>query len=145
MIYFKPLLVLLFTQSRNDGAGAAIFGGTLLSVFYLVIAVIVFASYWKLFEKAGKPGWAGIVPIYNIVVMLEIIGKPIWWLVMLLIPCANIVFFFMINIELAKRFGKDTLYGVLMTLFGVIMYPILAFGDAVYTPPPPEGTSITTV
>lgn len=101
-------------------------------IIYLAIIVVGIVSMWKLYEKAGKPGWAAIVPIYNLVVLLEIINKPIWWIVLFFIPIVNIVAIFLIYIELAKVFGKDTLYGILMVFFGIIMIPMLAFGDAQY-------------
>jgi hypothetical protein len=67
----------------------AIFGASLLIV-YLVIIVVMIASNWKIHEKAGKPGWTAIVPIYNTVVLLELTGKPIWWIALLLIPFVNL-------------------------------------------------------
>ena len=68
----------------------------------------------------------------NANVLLEIINKPIWWIVLFFIPIANIIVLFLIYIELAKSFGKDTMYGVLMVFFGIVMIPMLAFGDAQY-------------
>jgi uncharacterized membrane protein YoaK (UPF0700 family) len=101
-------------------------------IIYLAILVAIIAGFWKVFEKAGQPGWAAIVPIYNVIVMLQIAGKPIWWIVLFFIPLVNLVIAFIVNIEIAKRFGKDALFGVLLTLFGFIFYPILGFGDASY-------------
>ncbi len=101
-------------------------------IVYLAIIIVGIVSMWKLYEKAGKPGWAAIVPIYNLIVLLEIINKPTWWIVLFFIPIANIVAIFLIYIELAKVFGKDTMYGVLMVFFGIVMIPMLAFGDAQY-------------
>ena len=59
-------------------------------------------ALWKLFEKAGKPGWAAIIPIYNVVVILEMVGKPVWWIVLFIVPIANFVVAFLIAVELAK-------------------------------------------
>ena len=73
---------------------------------YLIVILAVVAAMWKIFEKAGKPGWAAIVPIYNIVILLEIIGKPVWWIVLMLIPFVNLIVGIMLYIELAKSFGK---------------------------------------
>ncbi len=101
----------------------------------LILIVIDVVGMWKIFTKAGKPGWAAIIPIYNYIVLMEIIGKPLWWVIMLLLPCVNLVFGILVYIELAKCFGKDAFYGVLLFLFRTIMIPVLGFSDAQYTPP----------
>jgi hypothetical protein len=101
---------------------------------------VMFAGLWKVFEKMGKPGWVGIVPIYNIYILLEILGKPIWWLALCVVPCTAPVGAVMVGIEVAKSFGKDTLFGVGLGLLGPIFYPILGFGKAQFqgaAPPPP--------
>jgi len=51
-------------------------------IFFIAIAVIMIASFWKIFEKAGEAGWQAIIPIYNIYVLLKIVGKPGWWLIL---------------------------------------------------------------
>lgn len=104
----------------------------IISLFGLAISVLWFASVWKVFVKAGRPGWAAIVPIYNLVVMLEIAGKPIWWIVLFLVPFVNIVIFFIMYIALAERFGKDAGFGIGLALLWFIFFPILGFGDAQY-------------
>lgn len=104
-------------------------------LFGLGIYLLMGISYWKIFEKADKPGWAGFVPIYNTIVLLEIIGRPVWWIVLLLIPCVNFIYLFIINIDLAKSFGKDTGFGVGLTLLSIIFFPMLGFGSAEYQGP----------
>lgn len=105
-------------------------------LIYIAIIVALIASIWKVFEKAGKPGWAAIVPIYNIIVMLEIVGKPIWWIILLFIPIANIIVALIIQMEMAERFGKTKGWGVIfLFLLGFIGYPMLGFGDAEYSAP----------
>ena len=89
----------------------------------------------KLFEKAGKPGWAAIVPIYNFIVLLEIIGKPVWWFILVLIPIVNIIVLIMIWHQLSLSFGKDVLFTLGLIFLGFIFYPILAFGSAQYVGP----------
>jgi len=106
--------------------------GTLI---YLVIVIGVIAGMWKVFTKAGKPGWACIVPIYNLIVLLEIAGRPIWWIVLMLIPFVNFVVFILIGIDVAKAFGKGTGFGLGLAFLGFIFYPILGFGDATYSKP----------
>ena len=121
----------------DPGSAAAAGGmGIGMSLVYLVILVVVVVSFWKIFTKAGKPGWAAIVPIYNIIVLLEIVGRPIWWIVLFLIPCVNIVAGALVSIDLGKCFGKSTGYSIgLLFILGIIGYPMLAFGPDQYTPP----------
>ena len=108
--------------------GIGIVGG----IVYLGIIILIIAAYWKVYEKAGQPGWAAIVPIYNIYILLKIAGKPGWWLLLMLIPIANIVVAIIVNLEIAKRFGKSDGFGIGLTFISIVFYPILGFGDAVY-------------
>jgi hypothetical protein len=103
-------------------------------IIILVIIVFQIAAWWKMFEKAGKPGWAAIIPIYNIVVLIQIAGKPVWWIILCLIPIVNIIVLLLISIGVAKNFGKGTLFGLGLFLLGFIFYPILGFGDDQYQP-----------
>lgn len=96
-------------------------------VISLIVGILVIVSLWMIFKKAGKPGWASIVPIYNIIVLIQIAGLPLWYLVLLIIPFANIYAIFKIYIELAHKFGKSTGFGVLTVFFSEICLPILAF------------------
>lgn len=116
------------------GGAGGIFGGMTV-LFYLAVWVFSAIALWKLFTKAGKPGWAGFIPIYNLIVLLEIVGRPLWWVVLFFIPIANLVVAFLVNIDLAKSFGRDAVFGVLMTLLPIIFIPILAFGSATYRGP----------
>jgi hypothetical protein len=120
-------------QIEPSGGIMAIFAGMWL--VFLAIWVFYIICQWKIFAKAGKPGWAAIVPIYNIIVLLEIIGRPLWWIVLLLIPCVNIVIMFIIMIDLAKSFGQSAGFGVGLALLGVIFMPLLAFGNYSYVGP----------
>ena len=98
----------------------------------LVVIIAIVAGFWKVFTKAGKPSWAAIVPIYNIVVLLEIAGKPLWWIVLFLIPVVNIVMGIIVSIAVARNFGKSDAFGIGLGLLGPIFYPILGFGSAEY-------------
>lgn len=89
----------------------------------------------KLYAKAGQPGWAAIVPIYNTYVMLKIVGRPGWWLALMLIPIVNIVLVIIMFVDLAKAFGKGGGFAVLLILLPLVGMPILAFGSAVYRGP----------
>ena len=115
----------------DTGAEAAA-GGGLIMVIYLAVIVLVIASMWKTFVKAGQPGWAAIVPIYNVIVLLQIVGKPTWWVILFFVPIANIVISFIVMIEFAKVFGKGAGFGVGLALLGFIFLPILGFGSAEY-------------
>ena len=99
---------------------------------YIGVIVLVIVSIWKIFEKAGKPGWAAIVPIYNVIVLLEIVKKPTWWIVLMLIPLVNIVVAIIVYVELAKAFGKSAGFGIGMIFLSFIFLPLLAFGDDQY-------------
>ena len=102
-------------------------------IIYLAIAVFEIIAMWKLYTKAGKPGWASIIPIYNIIVLLDIV-KMDWWhvLIMLFIPFAAVVYGIIINYKTAIVFGKSSGFGVLSVFFSAITIPILAFGSAEY-------------
>ena len=109
--------------------------GAVVVVIYLAVIIVSLAGMWKVFAKAGKPGWGAIVPIYNIVLLLEIVGKPIWWLLLLFIPCVGIVVSVILFIELAKCFGKGAGFGLGLALLSPIFFPLLGFGDAKYRGP----------
>lgn len=106
--------------------------GAILGLIWLAIVVLVVVSWWKIFTKAGQPGWAAIIPIYNVYVWLQIIGKPWWWLLLLLIPVVGLVIWILMLVELAKVFGKGVGFAIGMLLLGIVFFPILAFGDAQY-------------
>lgn len=117
---------------------------TMWGVVYVAIIVIVIASMWKIFTKAGKPGWASIIPVYNLYVFLQIIGRPGWWLLLYFIPFVNFVISLINAMDLAKAFGKSSGYGIVMLwLFAIIGYPALAFGKSTYTKAPAKPSTPT--
>jgi hypothetical protein len=123
----------LFGQKRhNHQKNMRALIGLLFVAFELAIIVAIIAGFWKVFVKAGKPGWAAIVPIYNVIVLLEIAGKPLWWVILFFIPIVNIIMAVLVCIAVAKNFGKSDLFGVGLGLLGFIFFPILGFGDAQY-------------
>jgi hypothetical protein len=125
----QTLCSLVIAQSNsNQGPG-------IISLLVeLAIIIIVFAGMWKVFVKAGKPGWAAIIPIYNLIVLLEIADKPLWWIILCIIPFVNLVAIVLIAIAVAANFGKSTLYGVGLAFLPFVFYPLLGFGDDVYQP-----------
>lgn len=96
----------------------------------LALIVFMIASIWKVFTKAGEPGWACLIPIYNIIVLLKVAGKPVWWFILMIIPFVNLIIALLVSIGVAKNFGKGGGFGVGLCLLGFIFYPILGFGDA---------------
>lgn len=102
------------------------------SLISLAILVVIIAGIWKVFEKAGHPGWAAIVPLYNVYILLQIAGKPAWWLVLFIIPVVNFIVAIIVALAIAERFGKTPAYGIGLALLGFIFYPLLGFGDAQY-------------
>ena len=118
-----------------EGSGVAAGIGAVGIIIYLAIIVLYIVGMWKVFEKAGKPGWAAIIPIYNLIVLLEIVGKPMIWVLWLLIPCVNFVFLiWLINLT-SKSFGKSEGFTVGLVILPFIFWPILGFGDAKYLGP----------
>jgi len=108
---------------------------TFAFLFCAAFVVLMVASLWIIFSKAGKPGWAAIVPIYNVIVKLEIAGRPVWWILLMFIPLVNIAVWIVICIDLAKAFGKQTGYGIGLALLPFIFHPMLAFGSSTYHGP----------
>lgn len=125
--------------SVNYTTTTATDGGT-ASVMLLVWLAVFIVVMWRLFTKAGRPGWASLIPFYNVYVMLKMVGRPDWWLLLFFIPMVNLVVSVILSIDLAKSFGKDAVFGVLgLFFFGFIGYPILAFGSSKYVGPSADG------
>jgi len=101
-------------------------------LIFLLIVIFIIYSLWRVFEKASQPGWACLIPIYNIYIMLKIGNKPGWWLILLFIPLVNLVISILMSIGIAKAFGKGEGFGLGIAFLGFIFFPILAFGDAEY-------------
>jgi len=107
-------------------------GGVGILLVQLAILVVFVAGMWKVFEKAGEPGWAAIIPIYNIYVMIKISGNAWWWLILMLIPLINAIAFAKINIDVADKFGQGLLFGLGLWILGFVFWPVLGFGDYQY-------------
>jgi len=104
-------------------------------IFGLIVFIIEIAGMWKIFEKAGKPGWASLIPIYNAIVLLEIVGKPVWWIFLLIFPCTSFIFIIWLINLLSKSFGQGVGFTLGLIFFGFIFYPLLGFGDYTYVGP----------
>jgi hypothetical protein len=107
-------------------------GWTIYALVMVAVAVFYIISMWMVFQKAGRPGWACIIPFYSAYVMLKIAGKPGWWLVLFFIPLVNIVVYIIMQMSMAEKFGQGSGFGVGLIFLPIVFYPILAFGDAKY-------------
>ena len=126
-------------NSSFDFEGPVVF---LLVIFSLVLAAFYVYCAWRIFEKAGKPGWAALIPIFNTLIQLEIVQRPLWWVFLMFVPGVNLVITVIIIFDLAKAFGKDNGFAFGLLFLAPIFVPILALGNAVYTPRNPvEGSS----
>ena len=108
----------------------------LIIIIPLALVLFVIVSTWKVFAKAGQPGWACIIPFYNLYVMIIIAGKPGWWLLLYFIPVVNLIIAIIVMIDFARSFEKGTGFGVGLVFLSIIFMPILAFGDAKYVGAP---------
>ena len=128
-------------QELSDAETAGLIGAIVaallaLMVPLLILSAIYIISMWKIFSKAGQPEWAAIVPFYNIIVQLNVQGRPTWWIVWYLVPFVNYVsgpvMFIITGLDLAKRFGKSGGFAAGLILLNPIFLLILAFGGAQY-------------
>ena len=102
-------------------------------IFGIMVTVIEIVGAWFMFEKAGEPGWAAIIPVYNYLIAIKIAGKPWWYILLLLIPVVNLVIYIITLDGLSKSFGKGTGFTVGLFFFRFIFIPVLGFGNAVYS------------
>ena len=106
--------------------------GPVESIIALAVVVLALAGQWRVFAKAEHPGWAAIVPIYNLYVWIKIAGHSGWWLLLYLLPLIGTVAHLIISIDAAKAFGENAIFGFGMWLVPVVFVPILGFGPATY-------------
>jgi hypothetical protein len=129
----NPLFTLALLQESTTTTGISPLGAGLgagVMICYLAVILLMIIGMWKVFTKAGKPGWAAIVPIYNMIVALEIAGKPLWWVILLFIPIVNFFVWLVVCLAIAARFDKSAGFGVGLWLLPFIFFPILGFGDS---------------
>jgi len=117
-------LILANSDFGSLGAG--------MVILYLAILVLVVASWWVINQKAGKPGWAAIIPIYNVIVELQIAKMNPWLVLLMFVPIANVVVLIMMYINIARLFGKGVGYALGLIFLSIIFLPMLAFGPAKY-------------
>ena len=122
--------------SRHSEGPPAIFW-VMYFGFMAVMLVGAAICGWKIFQKAGQPGWAALIPIYNQVIILQMIGQPIWWIALLIFPCTAIFVGIYVQYQLVvERFGQSVGFFLGTLFLAPIFIPMLAFGSAQFTPPP---------
>jgi hypothetical protein len=130
-----PMIASLVLQQDSNPVVAALFGSTMLMIILAIVAVAIIGM-WKVFEKAGQPGWAALIPLYNAYILLKIAGRPGWWLVLFFVPLANVIVAVILAIDVAKAFGQSPVFGIVfLFLLSGIGYLILGFGNARYIGP----------
>jgi len=129
----------LFAQASDLETTAPQAANPIFMIISLAIVVLMIAAMWKIFTKAGQPGWASLIPIYNLYVLCKIAGRPGWWLLLMLIPFVNFIIIIILCIDLAKSFGKGVGFGLGLAFLGFIFCPILGFGSAQYQGPSAGG------
>ena len=130
---------LVLAQASNFETTAPHAPSPIFIIVWLVVAVLMIAAMWKVFSKAGQPGWASIIPIYNLYVMCKIAGRPGWWVILMLIPFVNLIVIIILCIDIAKSFGNGVGFGLGLFFLGFIFFPILGFGSAQYQGPSAGG------
>jgi hypothetical protein len=123
------MLESLLAQSAAESIGSAF-----VLLIYLAIVVVMVVGMWKVFEKANQPGWGAIIPVYNVILLLKVAGKPVWWIVLLIIPIVSAVIMILISIDISRNFGKGVGFGLGLAFLGPIFYPVLGLGAAEYNP-----------
>jgi TRAP-type C4-dicarboxylate transport system permease small subunit len=121
----------LYAQTAGDYVTrqAATTVSTTTSLLILAFILLVIVAMWRVFERAGEPGWAVLIPIYNMYVMTKVGGVSGWWVVVMFIPLINIIALFVVSIAVARRFDRGAGFGIGLALLPMVFYPILAWGD----------------
>lgn len=107
-------------------------------LLYLAVAVIFIIAEWKIYEKAGKPGWAVLIPFYNLYVLLKIVGRPGWWLLLFFIPLVNFIIAIIVTNDLSKSFGQGVGFTLGLIFLSPVFILLLGFGDYKYLGPGAE-------
>ncbi len=123
----------------SDTAAAA--GGSAAgAIIGLIFAVIAIVALWKLFVKAGEPGWAGIIPLYNTYTLTKIAGLNPWLFLLMLVPGVNFFFAIYLMIKIGEAFGKTIGWSIVfLVILSLVGWLILGFGSATYHRPATQG------
>jgi hypothetical protein len=125
----------LFAQVEYSYSSHGQTPGPVFWICWFAFVVLMIAGLWKVFTKAGQPGWASIVPILNTYFLCKIAGRPGWWVILMFIPLVNFIIWIILCIDVAKSFGKGVGFGIGLLLLPIIFFPILGFGSAQYQGP----------
>ena len=109
--------------------------GGAFGLVWLIVALVVIIALWKVFTRAGQPGWAAIIPFFNFYILCKVAGRPGWWLILMLIPFVNFIVWIILSLDVAKNFGKGAGFGIGIALLSFIFLPVLGFSDATYQAP----------
>ena len=123
---------MLLAQVDTETSTSVTTMNPLVMIISLLVTVLMIVAMWKVFTKAGEPGWGSIIPILNLYFLCKIAGRPGWWLLLMLIPVVNLIVWIIVCVDIAKNFGKGAGFGIGLALLGFIFFPILAFSDATY-------------
>lgn len=124
------------STGTDSGSGAALgIVGIIILIFWVAVAVFYIATFWKIFSKAGRPGWLAIIPIVNTIVLIQITGRSGWWILAFFVPILDLVALILILYDLSRSFGYGGGFTVGLLLLSFIFFPILGFGPARYVGP----------
>ncbi|MGB8179744.1 MAG: DUF5684 domain-containing protein [Acidimicrobiales bacterium] len=117
----------------------AVVAGIAGAFFLVVIAVFLFyvIAAWRVYSKAGVPGWGVLIPIYNVYLWCKIAGRPGWWILLFFIPVVNFIVHLIVSLDVAKSFGRSGAFGAGLWILGFIFVPILGYGSSRYVGPSP--------
>jgi len=134
-VLLTPARLLAQVEYSSSASSQGQAPGPVFWIFWLAFMILVIAACWKIFTKAGQPGWACIIPIFNLYIWCKIVGRPWWWILLMLIPFVDFIIAIILCIDLAKSFGKGVGFGIGLMFLGIIFFPILGFGSAQYQGP----------
>jgi hypothetical protein len=127
----------MLAATSSDGGST-----TGLLILYIVLYILFSLPLYAVFKKAGAEAWAAFIPIYNVYVLLKVVGRPGWWLLLFLVPILNFIILIIVYNDLSKSFGKGAGFTVGLIFLSVIFLAILGWGSAQYRGPA-AGTAMT--
>ncbi|SFW12625.1 signal peptidase I [Sinomicrobium oceani] len=105
-------------------------------LFFLILQIVHFAGTWKLYQKAGRKAWEALIPVYNAIVLMKIINRPVWWVILLFIPIINLIMFPVVWVETARSYGRNSTADTWLTILtlGLYIYYINYALEVTYIP-----------
>ncbi len=122
----------LATMAAQSSDDVSMVPAIIFMIVVLAITVITLAGIWKLFEKAGHPGWKSLIPLYNVILWLGMIGRPWWYLIALFVPGLSVILWAILAFGTARSFGRGILFALGVTFLPFIFIPVLGFGQSEY-------------